>query len=106
MTRVTYGVASSAFHSIRCLQEVVHRSGGTVCMSPILTDFHVNDFLSGASSVEEVNMLVDTVSQQLLKHGFPWTSSHPEISLNLPENLGENKDETVILDSRYKIETL
>ncbi len=58
MTRVTYGIASSAFHSTRFLVEI-----GTLCQnedlrSTIHNSFYVDDFLAGADTPEEVGRLL------------------------------------------------
>ena len=70
MTRVTYGIASSAFHATRCLKQVAELCGETLFVSSIKNDFYVDDFLSGASSTAEAKVLLLGVSEELRKHGF------------------------------------
>ena len=109
MTRVTYGIASSAFHATRCLKQVAELCGETLFVSSIQNDFYVDDFLSGASSTAEAKLLLLGVSEELRKHGFElrkWTSSDPEITLDLPTHLRETAEKDKILDNDYQIKTL
>ncbi len=99
MTRVTYGIASSAFQSTRCLTEVAQLCGVTVCSQAIRRDFYVYDFVSGADDVVSAERLVKGVVEELGKHGFPlrkWTSSNPSLVLSLPPELRETSDEATI----------
>jgi len=52
MTRVTYGIASSAFHSIRALQEVSVVHHDPIASPVIIRDFYVDDLISGSATVE------------------------------------------------------
>ena len=109
MTRVTYGIASSAFHATRCLKQVAELCGETLFVSSIQNDLFVDDFLSGASSTAEAKVLLLGVSEELRKHGFElrkWTSSDPEITLDLPTHLRETAEKDKILDNDYQIKTL
>ena len=49
------------------------------------------------------------MSEELRKHGFElrkWTSSDPEITLDLPTHLRETAEKDKILDNDYQIKTL
>ena len=48
MTRVTYGIASSAFHSIRYLQVLAEESDDYSFRIATLNDMYVDDLLSGS----------------------------------------------------------
>ena len=52
MTRVTYGIASSAFLSIRPLQVLAEESDDDSFRTATLNDMYVDDLLSGASDSE------------------------------------------------------
>ena len=65
MKRVTWGVASSAFHSTRCLQEVANRSTNEMVKDSLKKSFHVDDFLGGANNKEEARELIKDVCQEL-----------------------------------------
>ena len=109
MTRVTYGIASSAFHSTRSLVEVANRCKDESLQKSIKQDFYVDDYLSGADSIPEAHNKVEQIGQQLKKHGFDlrkWSSSHHEIISSLPEALRENGDQEKFMDENYKIKTL
>ena len=52
LTIVIYGVASSSYHSIRCLREAAQLEGvPKAAKETIFRDFFVDDILTGASSI-------------------------------------------------------
>ena len=53
MQRVTYGIASSAFHSTRCLKEVASQTQFESVAYALNNCFYVDDFLGGADSIED-----------------------------------------------------
>ena len=109
MTRVTYGITSSAHHSTRCLKKIGELSGDTLFSTSIQNDFYVDDYLSGAPSIQEARSLLRGISAELQKFGFElrkWTSNEPEIILELPKHLRENTDDDKVLDKNYHIKTL
>ena len=66
LTRVIYGVASSSYHSIRCLREAAQLDGvPKAAKEAILRDFYVDDILTGASSIEEAEQLLKDLIQTL-----------------------------------------
>ena len=95
MTRVTYGIASSAFHSIRPLQ----------VLAEDVTDRNVQL----APDLESAMKLQDSIIAVLSKAGFEirkWTSSNPEVVERLPANFRETNDEMTIKSDDYSIKTL
>ena len=109
MTRVTYGITSSAHHSTRCFKKIGELSGDTLFSTSIQNDFYVDDYLSGAPSIQEARSLLRGISAELQKFGFElrkWTSNEPEIILELPKHLRENTDDDKVLDKNYHIKTL
>ena len=109
MTRVTYGIASSSFHSIRSLQETANRLSDDSLKRAILHDFYVDDYLGGAADNDSARKLVFTLIQELKRFGFElrkWTSSDSAITLSLPDNLRETAESFKILDKEYHIKTL
>ena len=70
MTRVTYGIASSSYHSIRCLQEVGKKSSDEDVKTAIFNDFYVDDFIGGAPDRDSASSLVHRLIAALKKHGF------------------------------------
>ncbi|XP_075256670.1 uncharacterized protein LOC142349140 [Convolutriloba macropyga] len=69
MTRVTYGIASSAFQSTRCLQEIGTMTAEEDQKQTIQNDFYVEDYLRGAASINEAYMKPDN------NHGWRCSSS-------------------------------
>ena len=110
MTRVTYGVASSAYHSIRALQECAkaHAPNDTT-LQVILKDFYVDDCLTGADTQSEAEQLQDDLILTLDKRHLPlrkFSSNLPELVERLPEDLQEASQAYSIKDESLIIKTL
>ena len=58
MKRVTYGNASSAFHSTRCLKEVANRTNNHTVADALNKSFYVDDFLGGANTITEAQRVI------------------------------------------------
>ena len=93
MTRVTYGVASSSYHSTRALQESGKNHGPNPnTVNVILNDFWVDDLLSGADTLEEACVLQDNLIETLNKKCLPlrkWSSNEPQLVTRLSKDLQE-----------------
>ena len=90
MTRVTYDIVHSSFHSIRSLQKTANRLSDDSLKRAILHDFYVDVYLGGAADNDSARKLVFTLIQELKRFGFEmrkWTSSDSAITLSLPDNL-------------------
>ena len=93
MTRVTYGICSSSYHSIRSVRSV--GDGDSVVDEVILSGSYVDDFLTGAESIDEAKELRNELQEKLLGGGSPlrkWSSSSFEVLKDLPPHLLETKD--------------
>ena len=104
MTRVTYGIGSSGYHSIRSLQEAGKDSS---VEKVIKRDFYVDDMLSGAHTEDEATQLIHAVSKQLEKHGMilrKFASNNAKIIEDLQPNLREN--EKNFTEHDYSVKTL
>ena len=114
MTKVTYGISSSASHSTRSLVEVANRCPHESLKHSNKQDFHDDDYLSGSASITDAHHKVEqnwqelkkyVFEQRLKKYGFEqskWISRHREIIPFLPEALRENADQEKVMDERYK----
>ena len=93
MIRVTYGVASSSYHSTRALQESGKTNGPNPnTVNVILNDFWVDDLLSGADTLEEACVLQDNLIETLNKNCLPlrkWSSNEPQLVTRLRKDLQE-----------------
>ena len=69
MTRVTYGVASSSHHSIKCLM-VLAKSASPEVWRIIERDMYVDDLLSGADSIERALAIQTELIELLQSAGF------------------------------------
>ena len=99
MTRVTYGIASSAFHSTRSLVEVGNLCNNKEIGHSINFDFYVDDYLSGAETLEDARQKVHDICTQLKQYGVDlqkWASSHSDIIVELPQHLRESSDEKIL----------
>ncbi|XP_063713023.1 uncharacterized protein LOC134841152 [Symsagittifera roscoffensis] len=109
MTRVTYGIASSAFHLTRCLNEVADQSKNPMIKESLKNCFYVDDFLGGANDKHEAERLISDLCEELNSHEFPlrkWTSSNAKIIEGLPEHLREKSDVLELFSDEYKIKVL
>ena len=109
MTRVTYGLASSCYHSVRALQDAADSCSNPEVEKVIKRDFYVDDLLSGAGTMEEAKRLQQGVFEQLLSRNFKqrkWSSNRPEITDNLLEKLSENAEAFSIKDKSHNLKTL
>ena len=102
MTRVTYGIGSSGYHSIRLLQEAGKYSS---VEKVIKRDFYVDDMLSGTHTEDKATQLFQSVSKQLEKHGMilrKFASNNAKIIKDLQPNLRENEKLFTEHDSSVK----
>ncbi|XP_058448920.1 uncharacterized protein LOC131428879 [Malaya genurostris] len=81
---VTYGTASAPYLATRTLQQIVQDIGQSypIAVEPVKTDFYVDDFISGASTVEDAIKLRREVSTMLSAAGLPlkkWASNSSEV---------------------------
>ena len=109
MTRVTYGLASSAYHAVSCLQAVVSNETDKDVARAIIEDFYMDDLLSGSSSTQSALSLVDGLVTCLASGGFPlrkWSSNDPDVIAKLPVELRETADECVFRNPDYNLKTL
>ena len=110
MTRVTYGVASSSYHSTRALQESGEANGANPnTVNVILNDFWVDDLLSGADTLEEACVLQDELIETLNKNCLPlrkWSSNEPQLVTGFPKDLQEAGKAYEINDKTHQIKTL
>ena len=88
MTRVTYGVASSSYHSVHSPSECAKADDTPRETSKaILRDFYVDDILTGAPSEQEAKPLQTNLIVTLKKGQCDlrkWTSSEPQVTMSLP----------------------
>nr|XP_040241612.2 uncharacterized protein LOC120961699 isoform X1 [Anopheles coluzzii]XP_049461104.1 uncharacterized protein LOC125906417 isoform X1 [Anopheles coluzzii]XP_049463243.1 uncharacterized protein LOC120950902 isoform X1 [Anopheles coluzzii]XP_049464286.1 uncharacterized protein LOC125907234 isoform X1 [Anopheles coluzzii] len=83
LNTVTYGLAPSSFLATRTLLQLVQDEGSNYPLaSRAIRNFYVDDFIGGASSVEEAIQLRSELTGMMLKGGFPlrkWTSNRLEV---------------------------
>ena len=77
--------------------EVANSCEDKALANSIKNDFYIDDYISGADSIEETHVQVAKLCDELKKYGFElrkWTWAHHEITASLPESLrGSAKDD-------------
>ena len=109
MTRITCGIASSPFHSIRPLQVLADDVTDENVQLGIMTDMYIDDLLTVAADLESAMNLQDSIIAVLSKAGFEirkWTSSNPEFVESLPANFRETTEEMTIKSDGYSIQII
>ena len=109
MTRVTYGITSSSYHSIRPLKALADSCTHSNLRPAINNDMYVDDLLTGASDVEHTTQLQDEIIATLKTACFDirkWTSSVSSLVERLPTSLRETPDEMIINSNDYGVKTL
>ncbi|KMQ87772.1 hypothetical protein RF55_12859 [Lasius niger] len=106
---VTYGTASASFLAIRALQEIAHieSSNFPLGAATVLSDFYVDDLLTGTNDLARAIMLRDEVIATLAKGGFKlrkWASNCAELLQNLPDSV--SSEPILTLDKSEHLSTL
>ena len=107
--RVLYGVASSALHATRALQEVGNLSKEPLLQRTIKRDFYIDDLLTGANTPEVACKLQQDVTASLALFGMPlrkWTSSNVTILQQLDDSMCELTESVFVQDPTFSIKTL
>ncbi|UYV78053.1 hypothetical protein LAZ67_15003314 [Cordylochernes scorpioides] len=86
---VTYGTTSAPYLAIKTLKTLAHdeQEQFPQASKAILTNFYVDDMLSGANSVEEAKDLIIQLNQIMRRGGFhlrKWASNVPKVLEALP----------------------
>ncbi|XP_058826837.1 uncharacterized protein LOC131686859 [Topomyia yanbarensis] len=86
---ITYGLSPSSFMATRVLKQLAldGASGHEAASLAVAEDFYMDDFLSGADSVENARRLKHEVQNLMAKGGFQlrkWSSNAPEALEDLP----------------------
>ena len=95
MTRITFGVAASAFAAIRSLQQTALDFGDEfpLAKSHIFDSIYVDDCLAGADNVEQAFLLQQQLQGLLEKSGFllrKWHSNSTDVLDSIPQELKES----------------
>lgn len=106
LNTVTYGTSSAAYLAIRCLHEIAlrHKQESPLISSIILHDFYVDDLLTGANTIDELNYIKNEISNLLLVYGFPlrkWRSNIENFSYSNEETLRIGDGDTKTLGLRW-----
>ena len=94
MNRVTFGVTSSPYVSVRALQQAANdfSTPGSTLTNHIQKSFYVDDLLAGADDIPSAISLYQGLRELLLKAGFSlkkWRSSSTEVLQQIPKDLQE-----------------
>lgn len=97
MKRLTFGVRPSPFIATSVIRyhAAKHKESYPEASEAILSSFYVDDFLSGASTLEEAQHIRESLCELLGKCGMvlrKWRSSSKELLQSIPEELIEKED--------------
>ena len=109
MTRVTYGIASSSFHSIRPLQVLAEETTNTQLRFSQTTNMYVDDLFTECEDSKAAEKLQDTIITLLASEGFDirkWVSSDSKHVSRLAATFRKTEDEKIIERKDYLIKTL
>ena len=109
MTRVTYGVRSSAHHSVKVLEKTADLADNPDIATIIRRDFAVDDLLTGAYSYEEATIIQDGLKDTLAQAGLclrKWSSNDRAVIQRLPDSLQEQPSAYVFNDHEHTIKVL
>ena len=87
MTRVTYGVTSSSYHSIRALQIATTATTIPATIEALQRGFYVDDYLGGADSTQAAIALRAGLTQALATVQMPirkWCTNSPDVAASIP----------------------
>ena len=96
LTRVIYGIRSSAFHAVYALQNVAKAVEDGAVRRAIHDDFYVDDFLGGSSSPRFDKLLRKDILDALSIIQMPirkWSSNSQEVLDSIPE---EDREESTV----------
>ena len=109
MTRVTYGIASSSYHSIKPLKALEDSCTNSNLHFAINNDIYVDDLLTGASDIEHATQLQHEIIATLKTACFDirkWPSRVLSIVERLPSSSRESSDEMIIKINDYTVKIL
>ncbi len=97
MRRLTFGVRASPFIATQVLLKLadLHQTTHSVAANLIRTSFYVDDCLTGATTVEEMDQARSELCDLLQKAGMTlrkWRSNSPELLSTIPTDLRETSD--------------
>ncbi|XP_055633006.1 uncharacterized protein LOC129773424 [Toxorhynchites rutilus septentrionalis] len=112
LTTVTYGLTPSSFLAIRALHQLAADEGARYpeAAKAIIRDFYVDDYIGGASSVDEAIQLQNDLDTLMKKGGFTlrkWCSNKPEVLAGISvEHLGTNLSVSFDISPEEKVKAL
>ena len=102
MTRVTFGIRPSPFVATSVIRLHAERNKDKFpqACEEVLHSFYVDDFLSGASTVDEAIQLQQSLCELLAAAGMTlkkWRSSSTEMLKSIPQELVEKEDRKLLV---------
>lgn len=104
LTTVTFGTSSAPFQAIRALNYIaeLETTNYPLAAKSVLSEFYVDDFISGAHSLDEAVKKQTEMRQMLKAYGFnirKWSSNITETLIGIEEN-----DREILAELRFEDE--
>lgn len=96
ITCVVWGLTSASYNAVRSLRQCAldHADQYPLASAATLTNFYVDDLLSGTDNFDELALLRKQLIEMLALGGFPldkWATNHPLLAAQLGHNSEEER---------------
>ncbi|XP_045493291.1 uncharacterized protein LOC123692575 [Colias croceus] len=100
LLRVTFGTSSAPYLAVRSLQQLVHDEGHDfpLVAKRVLSDFYVDDFLSGCETISEGEQIYRQMSELLSRGGFQlqkWSTNSDELLLKIRDRTCDGNENII-----------
>ena len=107
--RVTFGTASAPYLAVKALQQVAKDEGEMFPLAAerVLTQFYMDDFMSGCETVSEGVQICQQMNEMLSKGGFElqkWKSNNKELSQIIGEHTGLSEERLEIKSENTNVQ--
>lgn len=107
LNTLTFGTASAAYMATRTLQQIAidGEREFPIGSKIVKTDFHVDDLLTGADTIDEVKTIWKEIKELLAKAKFPmrkWSSNNNEVLKLIPSEEREFKSAEISIEDTLK----
>lgn len=103
--RIVWGLTSATYNAVRALRQcaIDHKEQFPIASAAALSNFYIDDLLSGADTYDELMVLRKQMIDMLAAGGFPlakWATNNPSLANETGQHMGEERsfeDESGVL---------